>query len=71
MTVYKVTGERAYRGHQPGVIFEANLDPATEQRAVNRNNILVIERTNPGLQPGSWTLPRDWANTEREVQDDG
>ena len=64
MTVYRVTGQRAYRGHRPGSTFEAHLDPHAERRALQREDIQVIHRTNPTLQPGSYTLPTGWLNTE-------
>lgn len=54
---YKVTGNRKYRGHDPGTIFEARIDPAVEQRAIDRGAIELLERVTPGLEPGSYTLP--------------
>jgi hypothetical protein len=43
MTVYKVTGA-AFRGHQPGEEFEADLDPDQERRAKARGQIKVVKR---------------------------
>lgn len=60
MTVYRVIGAVRYREHDPGTVFEAVLDPAAEQRAIDRGDIEVIERTTPGLIPGSWRLPAGW-----------
>lgn len=57
MSVYKVTGPTAYRGHQPGEIFEAMLDPLAEVRALRRGNIRLLERSKTALVPGSYTLP--------------
>jgi hypothetical protein len=57
---YLVSGRRRYRGHQPGSIFEAQLDPAVEQRAVSRGDIALLERVTPGIEPGSYKLPDDW-----------
>lgn len=71
MSVYQVTGRLAYRGHQPGAVFETVLDPQVEARAVARRNIRIIERSDPNLQPGSYTLPRGWANSKKEGSTDG
>lgn len=58
--VYKVTGRREYRGHQPGSTFEAVLDVNAEARAVARGDIVVLGRFTPDLEPGSYTLPDGW-----------
>jgi hypothetical protein len=39
MTAYKVTGPTAFMGHPPGEEFEADLDPALEERALDRGSI--------------------------------
>jgi hypothetical protein len=39
MTTYTVTGPTAYKGHQPGEQFEADLSPDEERRAVERGSI--------------------------------
>ena len=71
MSVYKVTGRLGYKGHQPGEYFEAVLDPLVERRAIARRNIILIDKSTPKLQPGSFKLPKDWVtNSTREVQDD-
>lgn len=57
--VYKVTGRRVYRGHEPGTIFEARIDPAVENRAVRRGDIELLERITPDLPP-EWALPKGW-----------
>ena len=57
---YRVTGARRYREHKPGATFEANLDPAAEQRAVDRGDIELIERLQTGLREGSYRLPAGW-----------
>ncbi len=44
MTTYKVVGPAAFRGHQAGETFEAELDPAQEQRALERGSIKVVKR---------------------------
>lgn len=58
--VYKVTGSRPYRGHEPGTVFEACLAPGPEQRAICRGDITLLERVTPDLAPGSYRLPPDW-----------
>jgi hypothetical protein len=58
--VYRVTGKRQYRGHEPGTVFEAILDPSAEQRALGRGDIQLIRRIQPSLAPGSYRLPPDW-----------
>ena len=60
MSVYKVTGRFAYRGHQPGETFTAKLDQATEIRAIQRGNIVVIDSSPTRLRPGSYRLPDGW-----------
>lgn len=60
MTVYAVTGRNAYREHIPGAAFECELDPAAEQRALERGDIEILERSLTTIQPGSYTLPIGW-----------
>lgn len=64
--VYKVTGKRAYRGHKPGDTFEARLDPAAEARAVQRGDIVALERIEITLVKGSYALPKDWPPSEAD-----
>jgi hypothetical protein len=66
MSLYLVAGRLAYRGHQPGEIFQATLDPAAEERALARGDIRILERSTPSLQPGSYQLPTGWANPQQE-----
>lgn len=61
---YRVVGRRAYRGHQPGEEFEAKLDPNAEARAVNRGNILLLERLVADLPPGKYRLPTGWPRSQ-------
>jgi hypothetical protein len=42
VTTYLVTGPTAYMGYRPGETFEADLDPAAEQRALERGNIKKV-----------------------------
>lgn len=39
MTTYRVTGTRAYLGHEPDEVFEADLDENQERRAIERGAI--------------------------------
>lgn len=63
MTVYQVTGRTRYREHDPGSLFETELDPDVEARAITVGAIRVVERSVTGLQPGSWTLSPGWEIT--------
>ena len=54
---YLVTGKRKYRGHQPGTVFEAQLEPDAERRAIERESIRVLEEIE--VTVGSHALP-DW-----------
>jgi hypothetical protein len=58
---YLVTGKRQYRWHEPGSVFEAQLDPLAEERAIARGAIEVLEVVQPCLQDGSYTIPEDWS----------
>ena len=44
MTRYKVVGETAFKGHKPGELFDAELDPGLEERARERGQIRVVRR---------------------------
>jgi len=58
---YLVTGRRQYRWHEPGTVFEANLDPDAERRAIERGSIRVLEVVEPSLRSGSYRLPTNGA----------
>ena len=58
--VYEVTGRRIYRGHAPGEVFEARIPASVEKRAVDRGDIVVLDRVTPDL-PETWELPKGWA----------
>jgi hypothetical protein len=57
---YEVCGRRIYRGHPPGAVFEAKLDPAAEARAIRRGSIRLLERLTADLPPGKYRLPLGW-----------
>ena len=51
MSVYRVTGIFKYRGHLPGEVFIANLDPKEEERAELRGNIEILQRGRITIEP--------------------
>lgn len=57
--LWKVTGRRIYRGHEPGEEFEASLDAAAAGRAVSRGHIVLLEEFVPKL-PDDHRLPEGW-----------
>jgi hypothetical protein len=57
---YLVTGRRNYRWHAPGTVFDAVLERDAERRAIERGSIRVLELVEPGLENGSYELPKDW-----------
>jgi hypothetical protein len=63
---YLVTGRRKYRWHEPGTVFEAQLDPEAERRAIERGSIRVLTVVHPHLENDTYTLPQNWP---REVAD--
>lgn len=66
--VYRVTGRRSYRGHPPGTIFEAALDPGPEQRAIARGDIRLLRYVVPEIVAGSARLPAGWGeNVNRDA----
>jgi hypothetical protein len=42
---YRVTGPTAFHGHPPGEVFEADLDPDQERRALERGSIKAVKAT--------------------------
>lgn len=62
--VYEVIGHRKYRGHDPGTVFEASLDPAVEQRAIDRRAIRLVRRVKPTVVPAHFKPPANWPTTE-------
>jgi hypothetical protein len=62
--LYRVSGTRAYRGHEPGTEFQARLERNAEQRAIARGDIILLDRLTPALEPGSWQLPLPTHATE-------
>lgn len=60
---YTVTGNREYRGHQPGEEFEAYIPPGPERRAILRGDITLHGRVEPTL-PRNYELPHGWGHNE-------
>ncbi len=58
--LYRVIGNRRYRGHEPGTEFAARLDPKAENRALARGDIELVDRLEPNIRDGSYTLPNGW-----------
>ena len=58
--LYRVVGDRLYRGHDPGTEFEARLDRNAEARACARGDIEFLRRVSPALEPGSFVFPEGW-----------
>lgn len=56
---YRVVGSREYRGHSTGQEFIARLDTHAAQRAIQRGDIVFVERVTPQL-PSLWGLPAGW-----------
>lgn len=56
--VYRVTGRRRYRGHEPGTVFVATLAPGPERRALARGDIALVESIVPSIDPARLKPPR-------------
>jgi len=63
---YLVTGKRRYRWHEPGTVFEAQLDPDAERRAIERGSIRVLEVIQ--VEVGNYELPEDWPQGAADAQ---
>ena len=59
--VYVVSGNRRYRGHDPGEEFVARLDGLAAQRAIARGDIRLIDSVDPMLSRRSLVLPAGWS----------
>jgi len=65
--VYRVIGNRAYRGHERGTEFIARLEPLAANRAIRRGDIELVERVDPIIRAGSYTLPDGWESPHTEA----
>jgi hypothetical protein len=61
--IYRVVGTRRFRGHEPGTEFSARLEPLAVNRAIRRGAIELVEKIEPCLRRGSYTLPDGWARS--------
>lgn len=59
--LWRVCGRRIYRGHEPGMEFEASLNAGAAGRAVRRGDIVLLEQFIPAL-PENYSLPEGWTN---------
>ena len=57
--LWRVVGRRAYRGHEPGVEFEAVIPSGAAARAIARGDLVLIEALVAGL-PDEHCLPEGW-----------
>lgn len=60
LPLYLVTNANGYRGLLRGAEFTARLGRHAEQRALDRGDIQIIERSTQTIQPASYTLPASW-----------
>jgi len=65
--LYRVVGNRRYRGHEPGTEFTARLEPLAENRAVRRGDIVLLDRLEPIIRAGSYTLPHGWESPKEKA----
>lgn len=56
---FLVTGQRRYRGHEPGTRFEARLETGAMQRAIRRGDIAYLRETTPSIE-GPYSFPEGW-----------
>ena len=58
---YEVIGRARYRGHDPGTVFQALIEPRVEQRGVARGNIRLLRRIPaPDISDCAYALPDGW-----------
>jgi hypothetical protein len=58
--VYRVSGSRRYRGHEPGTEFSALIEPGIASRLIGRGVIEIVDGLRPMLERGSFVLPIGW-----------
>ena len=64
MSIYRVLSRWRYREHELGEIFEANLEPDVERRAIELRVIELVERKETSIADTEFSPPRDWALTQ-------
>jgi len=57
--LWRVSGKRVYRGHEPGEEFEASLDSDAAGLAIRRGDLLLLEEFTATL-PDMFELPKGW-----------
>ena len=57
--LWRASGRRAYRGHEPGEVFEASIPTAAARRAIARGDLELLEAFIPSL-PDDHCLPEGW-----------
>jgi hypothetical protein len=62
--VYRVLSRWRYRRHDLGEVFEADLEPDVETRAIELGVIELLERKTTSIAETEFTPPRDWALTQ-------
>lgn len=62
--LYRVVDKRAYRGHEQGTEFVAQLDARVEQRALMRGSIVRLGTVI--AKPETYTFPEGWLQPATE-----
>jgi len=64
-TTYKVVGTREYLGHAPGSVFEADIEPESEARAIAAGHIAkstaATKEADPVLTPAAAASAEEYA----------
>jgi hypothetical protein len=68
MPTYEVIGRTEYRGHKPGAIFPAQLEPRAEARAIARHSIRRIDNATISLAETTHTDPTTLRNPDQETK---
>ena len=63
MSVYRVLDRWPYREHELGAVFETELEPEVEERAIEFGVIELLERKQTTIAEIEFSPPRDWALT--------
>jgi len=65
MPTYR-TGRTEYRGHKPGTVFPAQLEPRAEARALARGSITRLDSAAISLEAAALTLPSTIRDPDQE-----
>ena len=63
MSVYRVLDRWPYREHELGAVFETELEPDVEERAIAFGVVELLERKQTTIAETEVSSPRDWALT--------